>query len=199
MSVDIPAAAPGDPAARGRVVFVGGLDYQPNLDAVRYYRRAVRPALERIGADVVLDVVGDASPALRDELAGEGIEFLGYVDDVMATLRGYRAFVAPLVSGTGIKTKVLEAMAAGLVVVTTPEGIIGLDVRHGEHCLLARSPEEMATHLRDVFERPEDMEDIGQRARRYVAANFSHEVLKRRWEELLEQVGERGQVRNHAA
>jgi glycosyltransferase involved in cell wall biosynthesis len=199
MSVDIPAAAPGDPAARGRVVFVGGLDYQPNLDAVRYYRRAVRPALERIGADVVLDVVGDASPALRDELAGEGIEFLGYVDDVMATLRGYRAFVAPLVSGTGIKTKVLEAMAAGLVVVTTPEGIIGLDVRHGEHCLLARSPEEMATHLRDVFERPEDMEDIGQRARRYVAANFSHEVLKRRWAALLEQVGERGQVRNHAA
>ncbi len=199
MSVDIPAAAAGDSAAPGRVVFVGGLDYQPNLDAVRYYRREVHPALERIGADVVLDVVGDASPALRDELAGEGIEFLGYVDDVMATLRGYRAFVAPLVSGTGIKTKVLEAMAAGLVVVTTPEGIIGLDVRHGEHCLLARSPEEMATHLRDVFERPEDMEDIGQRARRYVAANFSHEVLKRRWAALLEQVGERGQVRDHAA
>jgi glycosyltransferase involved in cell wall biosynthesis len=181
------------------VVFVGGLDYQPNLDAVRYYRREVRPALERIGFDVALDVVGDAAPALREELAGEGIEFLGYVDDVMATLDRYRAFLAPLVSGTGIKTKVLEAMAAGLVVVTTPEGIIGLEVRHWEHCLLARIPDEMATHLRDVFEHPEEMEDIGERASRYVAANFSHEVLQRRWRTLLDQVGERAALRDHAA
>jgi glycosyltransferase involved in cell wall biosynthesis len=200
MAVAIPAPRPvGNKPPTRRVVFVGGLGYQPNLDAIRYYLSDVRPALERIGVDVVLDVVGDADPALRQELAGPAINFLGYVDDVMETLAAYRVFVAPLVSGTGIKTKVLEAMAAGLAVVTTPEGIIGLDVRHGEHCLLARNAHEMATHVRDAFERPDEMEEIGQRARDYVAAGFSPEVLQRRWRSLLDEIDGRRAVREHAA
>jgi glycosyltransferase involved in cell wall biosynthesis len=198
VAVPVPCLGGGHTPA-GRAVFVGGLGYQPNLDAIRHYVRDVRPALERIGTDVVLDVIGDADPALRQELAGPGINFLGYVDDVMETLAHYRVFVAPLVSGTGIKTKVLEAMAAGLAVVTTPAGIIGLDVRHGEHCLLARNAHEMATHLRDAFERPGEMEEIGQRGHDYVAANFSPEVLQRRWRSLLEEIDSRRTVRGHAA
>lgn len=200
MSVEVPpAAAAGSAETRRRAVFVGGLGYQPNLDAIRHYRRTVLPALARIGTEVTLDVAGDADPALREELGGPGIEFLGYVDDVMSLLARYRVFVAPLVSGTGIKTKVLEAMAAGLAVVTTPAGIIGLDVRHGEHCLLARSADEMATHLRDAVERPEEMQDIGERGRRYVAENFSHGVLRRRWRALLDEVADGRGAREHAA
>jgi glycosyltransferase involved in cell wall biosynthesis len=200
MSVDIPpqpATIAG--LARRRAVFVGGLDYQPNLDALRYYCGEVRPALARIGCDVGLDVVGQAERALREELGCDGVGFLGYVDNVMATLSGYTVFVAPLVSGTGIKTKVLEAMAAGLTVVTTPAGIIGLDVRHGEHCLLARSPDEMATHLREAFERPDELEDIGARARRYVADHFSHDVLEARWRALLEGMSVGPGAQGHAA
>jgi len=200
MSVEIPAALPASGrTADSRAVFVGGLDYQPNLDALRHYVGAVRPALNRIGADIVLDVVGHAEAHLRDELGTEGLNFLGYVDDVMATLARHRVFLAPLVSGTGIKTKVLEAMAAGLAVVTTPEGVIGLDVRHGEHCLVARSADEMAALLRDICERPEEADDIGARACGYVAANFSHDVLRRRWRALLDEVEHGREQSRHVA
>ena len=200
MSVDIPTrtAVPASVGPR-RAVFVGGLDYQPNLDALRYYVAEVQPALTRVGGGVALDVVGRADPAQQRELGGDGVEFLGYVDDVMETLVRYPVFVAPLVSGSGIKTKVLEAMAAGLTVVTTPAGVIGLDVRHGEHCLLARSADELASFLREAFERPEELEDIGARARRYVAAHFSHEVLQDRWRRLLAEVSGGQGLHDHAA
>ena len=57
----------------------------------------------------------------------------------------------------------------------------------------------MATHLRDAFERPEELEDIGARARRYVAGNFSHEVLEARWRGLLEGMSAGAGVQDHAA
>jgi glycosyltransferase involved in cell wall biosynthesis len=200
MAVDIPAPVVAGGATRAdRAVFVGGLDYQPNLDALRYYAREVHPALVRQGTDVVLDVVGNADPEQQLELSGANVEFLGYVDDIMATLTRYRVFVAPLVSGTGIKTKVLEAMAAGLGVITTPSGVIGLDVRHGEHCFVARTPREMATQIAEAVARPEIAQDIGERARHYVDRHFSHPVLKSRWRALLAGLEGDGMPRDHAA
>ena len=77
------------------------------------------------------------------------------MDDVATELSRHRAFVAPMVEGTGVKTKVLEAMAAGLPVVTTSAGVRGLSVEDGVHCLVADTGEEFLERLEQLARDPE--------------------------------------------
>ncbi|HET9075981.1 MAG TPA: glycosyltransferase family 4 protein [Acidimicrobiales bacterium] len=190
MAVPVAASPAGGGARRGPV-FVGGMDYHANRQAVRWYRDAVLPELAAFGAgDLVLDVVGHCPDDLARQLACDGIRFLGYASDLAATLRRYRVAVAPVVSGTGIKTKVLEAMGMGLCVVSTPLGVAGLPVSHGEEVMVGGSARDFAAALAELWADPDRASDIGERARRVVAGQFSQEAAKERWRRILRRVGE---------
>jgi glycosyltransferase involved in cell wall biosynthesis len=178
--------APND--APGQPLFVGPLDYKPNLDALDYYQREVFPALEAAGAPSVLHHVGNAPERLRRLFNEQVVRFEGYVADLTARLREAACFVAPIVSGTGIKTKVLEAMAAGVPVVTTPEGVAGLQVAHGRDCFVCRRPADFAEAFRALGDGGLAAR-LSQNARRYVDENFSLTVLRRRWAGVLEELG----------
>jgi polysaccharide biosynthesis protein PslH len=168
-------------------VFVGALDYKPNLDSLTYYQREVFPALQAAGGTPVLHHIGNAPPPLRRLFSEQVVRFEGYVADLAARLRAAAFFVAPIVSGTGIKTKVLEAMAAGVPVLTTPEGVSGLQVEHRRHCLVCERPAEFPLAVRALADR-ELATELSQNARRYVAENFSPEVLRRKWSAVVTEL-----------
>jgi glycosyltransferase involved in cell wall biosynthesis len=91
------------------------------------------------------------------------------------------------VSGTGIKTKVLEAMALGLPVLSTVHGVAGLQVEHKKHCFICEQPGEFAEgmrYLRDV----QAAGRIGDNARQYIEANFSSHVLRQRWAGVIREL-----------
>ena len=169
------------------IVFVGGLDYFPNEVAVRWYASEVA---SRMGVQprFRLSVVGACPDGVHLKLESPAIRFLGYVDDVGAELSRHRAFVAPMVEGTGVKTKVLEAMAAGLPVVTTSAGVRGLSLEDGVHCLVADTGEEFLECLDLLAGDAERAATIGAAGRRYVAEFFSPEVIVSRWAHLLATV-----------
>jgi glycosyltransferase involved in cell wall biosynthesis len=171
----------------GTPLFVGPLDYKPNLDALDYYQRDVFPALEAAGAASVLHHVGNAPQPLRRRFKEQVVRFEGYVADLAARLREAACFVAPIVSGTGIKTKVLEAMAAGVPVVTTAEGVAGLQVAHGRDCFVCRRPADFAEAFRALADRGLAAE-VGRNARRYAAENFSLPVLRQRWAAVMREL-----------
>jgi hypothetical protein len=187
MSVSAVEAQWAPDAALGRPLFVGPLDYKPNLDALDYYQREVFPALEAAGAPSVLHHVGNSPERLRRLFKGQVVRFEGYVTDLGARLREAACFIAPIVSGTGIKTKVLEAMAAGVPVVTTPEGISGLQVAHGRDCFVCRRPADFAEALRALSDRALATH-LGQNARAYVEENFSPVALRRRWAAVVHEL-----------
>ena len=178
--------APGEAAAPP--VFVGALDYKPNLDALAYYQREVFPALKAAAAAPVLHHIGNAPPSLRRLFSEQVVRFEGYVADLAARLRGAAFFVAPIVSGTGIKTKVLEAMASGVPVITTPQGISGLQVEHRRHCFICQRPAEFPLAVRALAEGGLAAE-LSENGRRYVAENFSPEVLRRKWSAVVTELG----------
>ncbi len=167
------------------MVFVGGLDYHANAEAIRWFAAAVLPGIRDLVPDFCLHTIGYCPEPLRAELLRPGLSFRGYVPDLETELSRHRAFLAPIRSGKGIKTKVLEAMSLGLPVVSTGNGLAGLRVEHGEHCLMADSAPEFARCAAELAEDRDRAARIGRAGRSYVEASFSTEVLRARWAEML--------------
>ena len=191
MAMGVPeTSAAVDTADPASIVFVGGLDYFPNEIAVRWFADEVASRMDD-PPQLRLSVAGNCPEAVCAKLSSPAITFLGYVDDVGRELRGHRAFAAPMVEGTGVKTKVLEAMAAGLPVVTTSAGVRGLGVEHGVHCLIADTGEEFLSRLEQLSRDPELARQIGSAGREFVRAEFALDAIVRRWAHLMAAVRNR--------
>ena len=133
------AAAPAERAVSGNtVLFLGALDNGNNADAARWLAAELGPALRAVRPATDLHVVGRRAPeALRRELAAAGIRATYDAPEVGSHLAAADVFVNPVRHGAGVNIKMVEAMAAGLPVVTTPVGARGLHWRDGEHLVVA--------------------------------------------------------------
>jgi len=132
-------------AVRRNLLFVGAMHYHANVDGIRFFAREIWPTIQRLRTDLQLLVVGADPTAevlkLRDQ---PGITVTGTVDDVRPFYRDALAAVVPLRVGGGTRLKILEAMAAGVPVISTTLGAEGLDVTNGTDILLADSPKDFA-------------------------------------------------------
>jgi sugar transferase (PEP-CTERM/EpsH1 system associated) len=122
-----------------RIVFVGAMDYRPNSEAAIHFANRIWPQIRLRLSDAELVIVG-ASPGPAVLALGKlpGVRIAGSVPDVRPWYRGALAAVVPLLSGGGTRLKILEAMAAGVPVISTPLGAEGLDVTPGRDLLVAR-------------------------------------------------------------
>lgn len=164
------------PREPGRVVFTGNLGYFANADAVRWFASRVLPLLRRSAPAVRFEVVGARPPRSLRRLARTGaFEIVGPVEDVGARLRAARAAVAPLQAGAGQSNKTLEALASGTPVVVSPLVAAGLEVRHGEHVLVAGSAEEFAAAVARLLEDAALAERLAAAGRALVESTYTWE------------------------
>jgi glycosyltransferase involved in cell wall biosynthesis len=169
--IDSVPVAP-EPANPPRLAFTGTLGYPPNGDAVRYFCREILPAVRRVRPDVRLQILGDgASPELLSMCRAEdGVDFLGFVSDIFGTLRHATIFVCPMRQGTGIKVKLLEAMACGLPIVASPLAVEGVsEAEDGQNLLVAASPDAFVAGLLTLLDDADLRRRLGTRAREAIA------------------------------
>ena len=137
-------AGVGDESPARRIVFVGSMDYHANIEGAVNFAREVWPRLRERRPELVFTIVGkDPTPEVRDLAQIPGIEVTGTVDDVRPFYREAIAAVVPLNVGGGSRLKILEAMAAGVPVVSTTLGAEGLEVQHDENILIADTNEQL--------------------------------------------------------
>lgn len=142
--IDTTAIGHADPAPGALLAYVGTFGYLPNVVAASELLDEVLPRVRARLPEAGAVLIGrDPGPHLLSR-RGPGIEVTGTVPDVLPHLRRARVVVVPLRAGGGTRLKVLEAMAAGVPVVSTRFGVSGLEVRDGEHVLLGETPAELA-------------------------------------------------------
>jgi glycosyltransferase involved in cell wall biosynthesis len=131
---------------RPTFVFLGGLDFPPNRDGLSWFLSSCREAVLGALPDFELLIVGRGSEQPLPEAAdwGQHVRQLGWVDDLDEVLLGAAALISPLRISSGTKIKVMEALARGLPVVATPQGVLGLDVGRDDGCLVGSTPAELA-------------------------------------------------------
>ncbi|MGA7729834.1 MAG: glycosyltransferase, partial [Chloroflexia bacterium] len=128
------------------LLFVGNFDHPPNRDAALRLGNGVFPIVAKSRPDTRLLLVGKNPTPDIEALAAndERITVTGEVESVEPYLRGCALFVAPLTKGGGVRIKLLEAMSAGIPVITTPLGVHGLGAQPGRHLLVASDDGEFA-------------------------------------------------------
>jgi hypothetical protein len=132
------------PARDGRVglSFLGGFQHQPNVEGVEWFVKNVMRRLEQEGSDMVLSIYGSRMGDNVKKLASPLVDPVGFVEELSDAYDSHMIFVAPLLSGAGIKGKVLAALASGTPCILSPMAAEGIGLRHGRDCLIADTPEE---------------------------------------------------------
>ena len=169
--VDAARYAQVSPAyASKRLLFIGNYEYPPNVDAVEWAMDEVMPRVWQAQPEARITIAGYALPdAWRQRWPDARIEWHGFVPDLTALQEQAAIFFAPLRQGGGSKLKVLEAMAAGLPVVTTAQGVSGLAVVAGVEYDGGEDPAALAAAVLRQLADPGAAERMGAAARAYVA------------------------------
>jgi len=127
------------------IVFSGNLEYHPNVEAVRWFRKRIWPRVREKAPGIEWRLLGSNPGAVAAFTGGDPrIRVIGPVNDSVPHLAEAKVCIAPLLSGSGTRFKILEAWAAGRAVVSTTLGAEGLGAHDGEHLLLADDPDSFA-------------------------------------------------------
>lgn len=177
--------APQPPADDGPVVvFTGSMDWEANVDGIRFFIDEVWPLVLSRRPDARLRVVGRNPPASLVQKAAPRVGFTGFVDDVREHVRDAQAFVIPLRVGGGTRIKAFEAMAMGCPVVSTAIGIEGLPVDADRHYVLADSAAALADAVLQLMADDALRQRLSVAARELVEARFGHRVAGERFEQI---------------
>ena len=189
--VDTERFAPemNEPEEDTTLVFVGAMSFGPNVAAMQWFCAHVFPTVRALHPQARLEIVGRGpSDAVRSLEEIDGVTVTGEVDDVRPYLARATAFVAPMVSGSGIKNKVLEAMAMRLPVVATPLGVEGLALVPDEEVLVAPTAGAMAQAIVELLDDPMKRRSIGASARAVVEQRYTWDACAASYERLWHEL-----------
>jgi sugar transferase (PEP-CTERM/EpsH1 system associated) len=159
------------------ILFIGHMGYPPNIDAVRYFHKDILPLIRQRVADAEFWIVGLNPGEAIKKLAGDGVFVRGNVSNVEPYYRRSRVCVVPLRAGSGVRMKILEAMALGRPVVSTSLGAEGLDVVEGKHIVIADDSIGFAERTVDLLSDQTLRTRMTREAREHVVASYDWDVL----------------------
>lgn len=176
-------------ADRGDLIFVGGFQHPPNLDAAEWLIEEIMPLVQRRIPEARLHIIGSRMPEGLRERRSDGVIMHGYVADLTPYLEGCRLSVAPLRYGAGVKGKVNQAMAWGLPVVATSCAAEGMYLEDDRDVLLADSSETFAEAIVRAYDDEELWTRLSDGGLANVEKHFSFDAARRAISELMQSVG----------
>jgi O-antigen biosynthesis protein len=162
------------------LLFLGSFRHLPNVEALQWFLQEVFPRIRENEPRARLVIVGSDPPPRHSMRGSDAIEMIGFVEDVREPLMRYSLFVCPILAGSGVRVKLLEAFAAGIPVVSTRMGAEGLADKDGEICALADDPPAFAERVVRLLRHPNEAEALARRARAEVVAHRDIRLMTER-------------------
>jgi glycosyltransferase involved in cell wall biosynthesis len=153
--------------------FIGALDWGPNQEGLDWFFREVWPEIRAHWPDLTLYLAGrNPGYYFNDRELPDNVRLEGEVESAIDFFHQHTVMIVPLLTGSGIRIKILEAMAMGKTVISTRIGAAGLPAEHGEHLFLADTPDEYIRVIENLQARQDQLPKIGSQARQFVMENF---------------------------
>jgi glycosyltransferase involved in cell wall biosynthesis len=155
------------------ICFIGALDWTPNQEGIRWMIKGVLPRLIRQNSQITFHIAGRNAPqGFIQELQHPNIVFHGETDDAKAFMGQFKVMVVPLLTGSGIRIKILEGMAMGLCIVTTTIGAEGIPIENEKHLIIADHHELFAQKTQLILNTPHLAEKMSGAARKLIEEKF---------------------------
>lgn len=163
------------------ILSIGTMYWPPNVDSMLYFCRDIFPLVRNQIQNCTLTIAGQRPVESIQTLANDpAITVPGYIDDVREIARDCGAFIVPLRSGSGVRVKILNALAMGLPIVSTSIGVEGLDMESGTHLLIADNPEDFADAVVNVLSNASLADKLSRNGRALVCEKYSWEGVGER-------------------
>jgi len=178
--IDIENIPDNTPEVKGiDLYFIGGLDWLPNTEGLLWFIKKIFPVIKNLFSDIQLHIAGRNAPAwLGEKISGiPGIKFYGEVPNAFEFIQDKFICIVPLLSGSGMKLKIMEAMAVGKPVITTFKGAEGMPTGVDEHISVAVSEAEFIRMLSDMLNNKVDTIHKAKAAKQFVMQHLNNITL----------------------
>lgn len=165
------------PSDKPELFHIGSMDWMPNIEGVEWFLDEVWPSVLSEFPEVTFTIAGRKIPELISRRADSNVVIAGEVPSANDFMLSKDIMVVPILAGSGIRVKIIEAMALGKVIITTSIGAEGLDVENGKNILIADTPEEFVAAIEKCVKTPDVCAIIGENARNFVSLYHNNELI----------------------
>lgn len=187
--VDLEYFKPNDrPEKSNRILFVGTMNWYPNIEAVQYIAENLWPTLKQTYPELECDIVGANPPDMIYKYSKKYSDFHihGFVDDVRPYMEAATLYVCPIQDGGGTKLKILDAMAMGKAIVAHPIACEGIHVTHDIDVLLAEKPNKFIEHINQLLHDSSRRKSLGDAARQTVVKSYGFHTIGKKLAEAFQ-------------
>jgi glycosyltransferase involved in cell wall biosynthesis len=159
------------------ISFIGSLDWMPNQEGLKWFLDKVWAKLSKRNPNLSLHIAGRNTPKWISQLKRKNVKVYGEVPCAHKFINEHSIMVVPLLSGSGMRAKILEGMSLGKVVLTTPIGLEGIHAKDKKEVLIAETVAEFEKAINYCYQNKNKLERIGRRAKEFVSTSYDSDAL----------------------
>ena len=156
---------------------LGSMDWMPNQEGIKWFIKNVWTKLIRELPDLNFYIAGRNMPEWLKNLNIKGITVIGEVENAIDFLKSKTVMIVPLLSGSGMRVKIIEGMACGNTIITTTIGAEGINITDGENILIANKPNEYILQIKKCINDPVSCRNIGVKAKEFVVKEYNNNLI----------------------
>lgn len=171
-----------------KLYHIGAMDWEPNIKGVEWFLNNIWKGDIKNNTNTSLALAGKSMTQHFISLANKNTYVQGFIDDAIAFHKANNVMIIPLFSGSGLRIKLIEAMATGNCVITTSVGAEGIPYTNNEHLIIANTVEEFKIAIQKLREHPEKIEWFGKNARKLAVEHFDSCILESKLSSFFKQL-----------
>lgn len=168
------------PSDKPELFHIGSMNWLPNREGIEWFLDEVWEQVLKVYPEVTFTIAGRDMPEEFRARASENLKILGEVEDAKRFMLSKDIMIVPILSGSGVRIKIIEGMALGKTIITTTIGAEGLDVTDGQNIFIADEPEDFVLAIGKCVQTPDLCTIIGENAKDFVIVHHNNEIITRR-------------------